>query len=213
MKDESLEQRIGRIAGAVSGLAAAALALLVPLLGARGEPGYSHVAQYISELGAADAAHPGLVAAAGFAPLGVLVLAFLACASTVLPRSRRTRAGLLLLAAVGVAYLVSAIFPCDAGCPASGSWSQAIHNLFGLLEYAGAIAGLLLLGAALGRSPHQRRLALAGFVAAALVAAGFLAMLLPGLGAARGLAQRVAEAAIFAWIAYASLCLLRADTG
>jgi hypothetical protein len=183
----------------------------VPLLAARAEPDYSHVAQFLSELGARGAAHATLVAAAGFAPIGALVLVFLACASGVLPRSRCSRAGLLCLSAVGLAYLVSAIVPCDAGCPALGSRSQAIHNLFGLLEYAGAVAGLLLLGAGLRRSPGWRGLAVAGFAAAALLGLGFVAMLAPELGALRGLAQRIAEAAIFAWIAYASVLLLRVD--
>ncbi len=193
------------VAAAACGLAAAALALLVPLVGAQGEPAYSHVGQFISELGARGAAHPSLVAAAGFAQIGALVLAFLAFASGLLPRSRRKTMGVACLAAVGVAYLVSAVFPCDAGCPASGSTSQSIHNLFGFFEYAGALSGLLLVGSALRVSPPWRPLALACMLAAGLVGAGFLAMLVPELGAVRGLSQRLAEAAIFSWIAYASL--------
>lgn len=191
------------------GLAAAALVLLVAVVGGYSEPSYSHVAQYISELGAVGAANASLVAAVGFAPIGVLVLAFLAFASAVLPRSRQRTAGVICLGAVGSSYLASAFFPCDPGCPSSGSFSQSIHNLFGFFEYVGALVGLLLLGAALRRSPVWRSLALACLASAGILGLGFLCMLVPGLGPVRGLSQRVAEASIFSWLAYASIFLLR----
>ena len=115
------------------------------------------------------------------------------------------RAGLACLGAAGVAYLVSAVFPCDPGCPSTGSLTQAVHNAFGLLEYAGAVAGFGLLARAL-RSP-------ACALAALLVAAGWAGMLLPSLAPFRGASQRVAEGAIFLWIAYASVLLLRPEPG
>lgn len=202
--------RIRCRAAASSGLAAAVLALLVPVVGAGGEPGYSHVEQYISELGAVGAANATWVSAAGFAPIGGLVLAFLVFASGAFPRSRRTTAGVFCLGAVGGGYLVSAVFPCDAGCPSSGSFSQSIHNVFGLLEYAGALAGLLLLAAAFRRSPAWRRLATPSVLAAGFVAVGFFAMLVPEFESFRGLSQRIAEGAIFSWIAGTSVFLLRA---
>lgn len=188
-------------AAAACGLAAAAWAFAVPVAGGCASAPYSHVAQFISELGATGAAHGRLVSGLGFAPIGALVLAFLALAAGVLPRSRRATAGLACLGAVGVAYLVSAVFPCDPGCPSVGSTAQSIHNGFGALEYVGATAGLWLLGAAL----RSRACA----VAAALVALGFAAMLTPALEPVRGASQRVAEAAIFLWIASSSVSLLR----
>ncbi len=201
-------------AAAASGLAATVLALLVPVIGARGESGYSHVSQFISELGAVGAANAAWVSAAGFAPIGGLVLAFLAFASAAFPRSRWRTAGVLCLGAIGVGYLVSAVFPCDAGCPASGSFSQSIHNVFGFLEYAGALAGLLLLAAAFRRSPGWHRLAAPSVVAAGFLAVGFFGMLVPGFEPVRGVSQRIAEGAIFSWIAGMSLFLLRSsETG
>ncbi len=203
-----MSRRIGLWA-ASCGLAAVVLAVLVPVVGARGELAYSHVSQFISELGAVGAANPTLVSVAGFAPIGGLVLAFLAFASGVLPRSRRSTAGLLCLSAVGAAYLASAVFPCDAGCPRSGSFAQTVHNLFGFLEYAGAVAGLLLLGSVLRRTPSFRGLAAVSFLAAALVSVGFGAMLTPALDPIRGSSQRIAEVSIFSWIAYCSVLLVR----
>ena len=185
------------------------MSLLVPAVGASAHSAYSHVSQYISELGASGAANASLVAAAGFAPLGGLVLAFLGVASGVFPASRQKTAGVICFGAVGAAYIVSAVFPCDAGCPDSGSLSQSIHNVFGGFEYVGAFAGLLLLGAAFRGSEIWRDVSPACVISAVFVALGFVAMLLPGLQSFRGLSQRVAEASIFLWIGYVSVFLFR----
>lgn len=200
-----------RRVAAVCGLAAAAWALAVPLLGGALEPGYSHLAQYISELGAAGAAHARTVSWLGFAPIGALMLAFLAAAATQLPQVPQTTFGTTALAMVGLAYLVSAVFPCDAGCPNEGSRAQAVHNLFGLLEYSGAFIGLRVLATGFRSSPEWRGLAPITGAAALAVAAAFVAMLSPGLVWSRGLSQRVAELAIFGWVALVSLHLLRRD--
>jgi hypothetical protein len=190
------------------GLGAAALALLVPILGGGAEPGYSHAAPYLGELGASGAANAGLVSAAGFAPIGALTLGFLALASGLFPRSRRALAGALCLSAVGAAYLAASAFPCDAGCPGTGSRSQSIHNAFGLLEYAGAVVGLVLLGSAFRADAPWRSLSRLSFRCAVVVGAGFAAMSIPQLEPVRGLSQRVAEAAIFVWVAAVSAFLL-----
>ncbi len=200
--------RTRSLAAASCGFAAAALALVVPVLGASAIASYSHGSQFISELGASGTPHARLVAVAGFAPIGVLFLAFLLLASALFPASRRTTAGVFALSSVGVAYLVSAVFPCDAGCPSAGSFSQTVHNAFGLLEYVGAIAGLALLGAAFSHSPGWRSAAWACAICGVLVALGFLGMLIPAFAGFRGFSQRIAEAGIFSWVAYVSGFLL-----
>jgi len=207
--DDPPPGRARRAAAAACGLVAATLALLVTVVGGSAEPGYSHMAQYISELGATGAAHASLVAVGGFAPIGALVLAFLGLASAVFPPSWQKTVGTACLAAIGAAYLVSAVCPCDPGCPTSGSFTQSVHNLAGYLEYIGAVAGLLLLAAALRRGQAWRPLALASVAAAGCVAAAVVAMQVPGFGSLRGLCQRVAETALFSWMAYASILLLR----
>jgi hypothetical protein len=196
-------------AAAACGFGAVALELLVPLVGGRLEPGYSHVSQYISELGAEGASHAAWVSLGGFAPTGALVLGFLAFASGSLPGGLTRWAGLLAFAGVGACYLIAAFFPCDAGCPAQGSTSQQIHNASALLLYAGAPAGMLLLCAAFRGAPRWRPLVPASAACAAVAFAGFLALLAPPLDGLRGLSQRVAEGAIFFWIAVVSAFLLR----
>jgi Protein of unknown function (DUF998) len=155
---------VRRSPAALAGISAAALALGVALVGGGLRPGYSHVSQFISELGESGAVGGSWVSLLGFAPIGILVLAFLALAAPELPASRRRTPALVCLGANGAAYLVASLARCEPGCPSSGSLSQSLHNLFGLFELAGV----------------------------------------------RGVSQRIAEAAIFLWIARISLFLARA---
>jgi hypothetical protein len=201
----------GSRTASLCGFAAIALALATPLVGGAARPGYSHVAQYISELGELGAVNGAAISALGFAPTGIAVLLFLALAAPSLPRARGTALGLACFASVGLAYLAAALAPCDAGCPTTGAIStrQAIHNVFGAFEYAGAFTGLLSLGAAFRRAKTWRGSARASFFCAGLVGAGFVAMLLPSLVSVRGVAQRIAELGAFLWIGIVSLALLR----
>lgn len=196
---------------ALCGFAAIAFALVTALAGGAARPGYSHVTQYISELGESGAVHGGLVSALGFAPTGIAVLLFLTFAAPSMPRVRGTALGLACFAGVGAAYVAAALARCDAGCPSTGAISarQAFHNAFGVFEYAGAFAGLLLLGAAFRRSETWRGSARATFFCAGLVGVGFAAMLMPSLAPVRGVAQRVAELGVFGWIAIIAVALLR----
>ena len=193
---------------ATCGLLAAALALIVPIVAGRAAPGYSHRSQFISELGAQGAANGALVSLVGFAPVGVLVLVFVALARGVFPATRRAALGRLCLAMIGVAYLVSAVFRCDAGCPASGSFSQLMHNGFGVLEYIGAAIGFGLLAPAF-RDSRWRALSPLCAICALIVAVALVVMLTPALAPIRGVSQRVAETAIFGWMAIVSATLFR----
>lgn len=197
-------------AAARCGFAAVLFAIATPVLGAAARPGYSHASQFISELGESGAPNGAWISVAGFAPTGVFVLLFLAFAAPSFPRDRRTAIGLLCFAAVGVAYLVAAVARCDAGCPTTGSLAQSVHTLFGVLEYVGALVGLLLLAAAFRRSARWGSLLPACIGAALLVAIGFAGMLDASLAAQRGVFQRVAEFGVFGWITWTSAALLRA---
>lgn len=184
----------------IAGIAAAAAALLVPFVVAPWFPGYSHLADYISELGAAEAPTRQAAMWFGFLPAAVFTWVFLAALGQRLPRDARTIAALLALGAAPLAYAGAIAFPCDPGCPATGSASQAVHNLLGLAEYAGALVGLTLIVTPMGRLPNGQRLAAYTRVARLLVAAGFVLMVVPDLAPFRGAAQRLAEAGIFGWI-------------
>ncbi len=149
---------------------------------------------FISELGAAGAPD----AAAVNATFLVGGLLFVAACVALARAAGRGAATLALVSLVGWSYIVVAFVPCDAGCPAEGSPAQALHNAVGALGYLGGGIGLLL---AARRGDRVRRAPSWLAVAAGLVAiGGLVAMGAPELADVRGAAQRVVEAAIFAWL-------------
>ena len=175
-------------------------ALLVIVAGAAVTPGYSHVRQYISELGASGAAYGELVSWAGFLPVGILLALLLVVALPVARVHGSSRLGLLLfLGSQAIAYISAALAPCDLGCPAEGTATQDLHNLFGILTYMLAAVGLFLLS----RAPSLSSAGRAGFMAAGLLwLAAFFLMLAPGLQPWSGLMQRAAETILWLAVLY-----------
>lgn len=173
--------------------------VLPPLL----RPDYSPVAQYISELGASGAPYAAVVSWAGYLPSGVLFAVALAS----FWRHWRPRGvqavGLALLFCEPLAWIGSAIFPCDLGCPAQGSIAQVVHNLLALFTYSGTGLGVVLLACAPGLCLWQR---LGWLLLVVLWFGLFLAMLSPELAGLRGALQRLAELlmygsqAVVAWL-------------
>ena len=189
----------GRLVRAAA-IVAAALAVAVPLLFGAMWPGYSHVRHYISVLGSRGAPHADLVNYLGFLPTGLATLVFIFAVGPGLPGSPRVRRARFFLAAFAIGYIGTAFLPCDPGCPALGSISQCLHSLLAVCGYTGAIIGLALLGTSFRRDEHWRNVAMFTWLCAVAVAVGFGLMLLPALAPWRGLTQRVAEGAVFAWV-------------
>ena len=175
-------------------LTAASWLFTVFLLPAWLRPDYSPLAQYISELGALGAPYAGLVNWAGYLPSGILFAIALAsfwCHWR--PRGLQA-AGLALLFCEPLAWIGSALFPCDLGCPADGSLSQVLHNVLAVFTYTGTGLGVTLLACAPGLRVWQR---LGWLLLVVLWFGLFLAMLTPELGAVRGLLQRAGEGLMY----------------
>jgi hypothetical protein len=178
--------------------AAAALALVVPLLGGVLVAGHSHARDFISELGAAGTQWGAAVSFGGFLPTGLLTLAFLLVAAPLVGARAAGKVGYYLLACVGVAYVGAAFAPCDLGCPAvPTSARQLVHNLLGVLEYGGGGIGLLLYGGSRFRHGSDRVARVVLSAAGVLVLAAFVGMASPGLGTWHGLIQWLGEIALF----------------
>lgn len=181
----------------------AALALLwvlfLTVFGGAQFPGYSHAAQFISELGARQAPHEQLVRWAGFLPAGVLLLVFCAAARAALPRSMLTTLGLLGLAVYGLGYVAAAFFPCDPGCrPAQPSPAQMVHNLAGLAGYGLAPLSLAALAWQARRWQGGGYLTVTGFTAAGLCVLGLLS--LSPESPYVGWSQRLIEGSVLLWV-------------
>lgn len=173
----------------VLAISGAMLSMLVIVIGGALQPRYSHSRQFISELGASGTAYGELVSFGGFLPLGILLAVLVVVAAPLANVKGASRVGFwLFLGSQAVAYSSAAFAPCDIGCPAEGSVSQDMHNLFGLLTYLAAGAGLFLLSSA--RRPKARVMMIALGIAWLAI---FFAMVDPAFASWRGALQRVAE--------------------
>ena len=190
---------------AVSSFVVVALSVVVA---AALTPEYSHVSQFMSELGATGAPYELWVRFGGFLPAGLLLLAFCVAALGVLPRTHGALSGLIGLSVYAAGYLVASIFPCDPGCrPEEPSTSQLIHNLGGLVGYILAPAFLFILARAAGSWPRSATLVVAGYVASAVALVGLLT-LSPSSDLV-GVSQRALEVAVLGWVVMLGFYLSR----
>jgi len=158
---------------------------------------HSYFQNYISELGQKGAANAAYVNWLGFFPVGLMVLLFLYMARYCLPADRKS---LCLFSALGWAYVISAFFPCDAGCPELGSLSQMVHNLTAIVCYPAIIFGLVGFANSFRNDNAWKKISFFTMSCSLIAAIGFVLMLVPGLALYRGIMQRITETAIFGWI-------------
>lgn len=168
---------------------------------ARQRGDYSHRRHTISELGEVGAPHARAVAWGSFAPTGLFFCASLLALRACLPRGGDISQGVLFFGLVGVGYLLSAVFPCDAGAPPFGSVRNQVHNFIGGIDYLGALGGLDVLRRSLEDVAGWTHLAAASRIAFVAVLVGFIGTVYPN--PVRGLMQRVGEVAIFGWLVLA----------
>lgn len=182
-----------------SALAGVVVLLLYAIIGGASYPGYSHVSQYLSELGAVGAPHAELVSWAGFFVFGVLIIIFSISALLALPAAWRSPLGFAGLLLYALGSVQAAFFPCDPGCSGPDpSLSQVLHTALGGISYLSGLIGLLILGLAARRWDGGKHLAVLG------IGGGVIGMIaFAGLDPSNpwlGLAQRVLEACINVWI-------------
>lgn len=142
------------------------LGLLIPCwlfvgvaLTSLGYPGFSHLDQAMSQLGAAGAPTQGYSAWVNNFPLGVLFVLFAVGVGRRFAGSRLALLGAALIALRGLASFATGYFSCDQGCaPAQPSTSQQIHNLAGLVMFLS-----LTLASALWAFLGKRLLSSSGF--------------------------------------------------
>lgn len=168
-------------------------------------PGYSHLDQFMSELGETGG-RGAWVMNAGFVVTGLLIAAFGVALADVAPRTRLGIAGAVLVAAFGLGTTAAGLFSCDPGCPDRHvSWHATLHHLVSLVGFLAAIAGAAVwaarfrqLGAWRAWWPHS-----AATSGVALVLLG--AVIGRGHGPLAGLWQRVFIATLFLWCAAVAL--------
>ena len=196
-----------------AGILAAVLRLgLILLLGAL-HPDYSQTRDFISELGAPDAAYPAAMNLLGIAFVGLLLVVFSVPLRRFQPPGPLGTAGSLLLALSGVAFVAVGLLPCDQpGCsPEAPSPLMQGHLVAGLTAMtaqtlAGVAFGLRLIS---GTGPRwyagtSLALGLAALLALALLFGTGLRLPAPGL------AQKVMQFSADIWVFVSAVALLQA---
>ena len=166
-------------------------------IGSALKPGYSQLSNFVSEYNATGTPWADTLTYAGFLATAALLSCFLVAAAPLAQVSGVSRLGFWLLWSVPASYLLGALFPCDAGCPAEGSTSQILHNALSVLAYFGMGVGVALVSLAPGFSSFKLRRAFMLLTGIAFPVV-FVAMVQPDLAPWRGLLQRSLDAALAA---------------
>jgi hypothetical membrane protein len=119
-------------------------ASLVVLCGAL-RPGYSHVTQFMSELGESGSSHASLMNFLGFVSSGVLLAAFGVSLTYALPRTTLSLAAAALIVVYGLGIVGAGLYSCDRGCPSQNLSPEAtMHRVLSLTAFVAAILGIAL---------------------------------------------------------------------
>ena len=166
---------------------------------------YNLINHFISELGAAGAEYSIIINYFGFLPIAFSALTITLLLQSKFPNNRFSRAGLLLVGSgVFIGYFGAFIFPCDFGCPAEGSFSQNMHNNFGLIYYLIIPLGLFVLGIGLITEAMIIKASIS-FSATSIFLLGFFMMLNPSQTDLLGLWQRLADYTVVGFLIFMSL--------
>ncbi|WP_299769539.1 DUF998 domain-containing protein [uncultured Pseudoteredinibacter sp.] len=109
-------------------------------------PDYSHVSQFMSELGASGSPNGDLVNYFGFIPTELFILLFLFALLKVMHKTKLMVLGVACVFVYALSLIVAAIYPCDFQCrPVDPSFSHDMHMLFSAMAYLAGIAGIAIL--------------------------------------------------------------------
>ena len=195
--------------------ASALLSLLIlaaaTVAGGLAYPGYDHLRQYISELGATGAP-TGEAVSLAFMASGVLLTAFWVICAALFRDSRLAVLGFALSALNGLGLFFGGVFQCDFECSlASPSTEAVLHDVFGGLGSLAGIAGVLVVGLAWRNRSDRRRLFRLSLLCG-VPAAMAIWLIHPGFEW-YGAAQRVVELALAIWTVAVALEVRRPAAG
>ena len=181
------------------------------LLTALAYPGYSHLDQAMSQLGAQGSPTQGFSAWVNNLPLGVFFVLFAVGVMRQVRGSRLALCSALLIFAHGLASFATGYFACDQGCaPAQPSFSQQMHNLAGLVMFLSLTLGSLLWAFASRRLLGSRGFGLFSLACAVLAVATVVLMAQAvEAGHSFGLYQRINYGISVIWVAGLALMLWR----
>jgi len=165
-------------------------------------PEYSHVAQYISELGERGSSTEFIMRYAGFLPTGLMHMAFAAFLYVAFRGSRPAMIAATLLAINGLARIGAGLFPCEPGCVGPNLLlSQQLHSLSAGIGFFALIGASVMWGILFRRYRSLRGLSLYS-VGSGTVGLAFLLLMVwsAELRAGTGLYERLSSGVLSLWL-------------
>jgi len=185
---------------ALGGVAGPVLFTITTVVCAAIRPGYSHIHDFISELGATGTPHAYLLNWMGFIPSGLMLAAFGWSLLSLLPKKIPARLGSVFVIIFGLGMTTVGFFSCDEGCPREGSLENNIHDSISGPIFICGILGVLFLGFAFRRLAYMKPLWLYSVISAGLSIV-FLLSLINSFDSGRftGTWQRLLILTLFLW--------------
>jgi hypothetical membrane protein len=187
---------------ALGGIAGPILFSIIAVVSAALRPDYSHISNFISELGANGTSRAALMNYAGFIPAGLMLVAFGIALAATLPRDNLRIVVSILVALFGAGIVADGIIACDPGCPqAGGSLENLVHNLIAPIAFLCAIIAAAIVGVRYRSVSEWRNLSRYS-LATSVVALCFLISLAASVESRllTGLWQRLLLATLFSWL-------------
>jgi hypothetical membrane protein len=171
-------------------------------------PGYSHVSQTMSVLGAIDAPHRAVMNTLGFPLLAVSIVAFAYAVDRGIPRFGAVSwAGPLLIVISGVALAMTAVFTGDPE-NVDASWRGTTHSAFAVVAAVSFAIAPLFIGLRQWHDRRWRRHTIYSDVTASVTLALSWVSSLDALDAYAGLLQRISMGIPMIWMMVTSARLL-----
>lgn len=178
-------------------------------------PGYSHVSQFISELGETGAEFAWVMNWFGFILSGALILIFVIAARNHISRGALNGIGALCLIAFAICLSLAGIYSCDLGCsPANATPEQELHDLVSIIAFPAFILGVIAWGILFFRQAASRRFGTYSLVSGFASIVVLVAMVQSeATREGTGILQRLFLAILFAWLVALSIRLRREQPG
>lgn len=190
----------------LGGMAGPILFTVIIIISGSLRPGYDHLTDFISELGADGSAYADLMNFAGFIPSGIFIALFGISLFFLLPGKMAPKIGAVLVTVFGIGVALAGIFSCDPGCPVDGSTEAIIHDRVSVIAFISGSLGYIILGLSFLRLPEWRSLWIYTLISG-ILAIVFLVVMINSVEAGQftGLWQRLFLLTLFQWLFVVSL--------
>lgn len=195
--------------GILCGISAPILWALAIILCGSLRPGYSHLTQYISELGERGSSTELLMRYAGFVSTGLMHILFAGSLHLAFKGGRLAPVLALLLALNGLGRVVAGLFPCETGCAGPRVLlSQKLHSLAAGVGFFALIGASLIGGLILRRQGNFMKLSAYSIISGSLGLVFLLLMLWSAESRfATGLYERLSSGILSLWVLVLATCL------